>query len=120
MDEIALQRLPGRRLQDQSAEILVYFATEHDLPTGPELPDQVGLVEPNRFDGSRGIGDDGANDGAATPRRSSLGIPDRPDDGRLFPILQAVDRLERSIVLVSVRYVVQEVADRVNAQALEA
>ncbi len=86
-----------------------------------EHPGQVPLVEPHRFDRTRVVADQHADD-VDPPPRGAVGADahDLAADGRLLPHLQIADLLAVAKILVATREVLDEVADGLEAEGGQA
>ena len=83
-----------------------------------EDPGEIALVEPHRLHGPRVVAHQDLDD-VDPPARRALGADadDLSADGGLLPDLEVADALAVAEVLVAAREVLDEVADRVQAEA---
>ena len=95
-----------------------------DAGDGHFLPDLVDggeprLVEERQIEPAGRVGERDDDHGLAAPRRPSEHLADRRDHGRIRTGSQVADRLHARAVDVAARVVVQQVAHRLDAHALE-
>jgi hypothetical protein len=120
VEELIAPGLESGVLEDTLALEEVDAAGEHDLAVWLEAAGDVGLVEPDHTYVARLVADDGLGAAHAPSDLALAGGPDGDDAGLLLADAELGDRAEGAEVVVSARIAAEEVADRFEADALEA